>query len=116
MVKDEVGMKRFYHNMSNETKKYRTWVLLQDTIGEDDLKWLMGFGIPIRVEAPEQRFDTASGKTYTVYGKTRYTLDTTTDRQRDMLVLKYGKDVVLIQEEIVLPGTISTCTLSGISW
>jgi hypothetical protein len=110
-------MKRFYHNMSNEPKKYRTWMLNSDyVIGEDDFKWLMAFDIPIRIDKPEQTFTTASGRSHTIYGKANYTLDTTTDKQRDMLVLKYGNDIVLIQEEIVLPGTMSTCTLSDITW
>ena len=109
-------MKRFYHNLSNEVKKYRTWILTVDSVGEADFKWLLAFDIAIRVEAPEHTFDTQSGGKHTVYGKPTYTVDTWTDKQRDMLVLKYGNDAVLIQEELVLPGTISTCTLSGITW
>ncbi len=109
-------MRRFYHNMSNEPKKYRTWIIAQETMGEDDFKWLMAFDIPVRIDKPEQTFNTASGRQHTIYGKPTFTCDTTTDKQRDMLVLKYGNKAVLIQEEIVLPGTMSTCTLSDITW
>lgn len=110
-------MKRFYHNMSNEPKKYRTWMLAHDyVLGEDDFKWLTAFGIPIRIDKPEHSFATSNGKQHTVYGTPSYTLDTTTDKQRDMLVLKYGNNIILLQEEIVMPGTMSTCTLSDITW
>ena len=109
-------MKRFYYNMSNEPKKYRTWLLLQDSVTEADFKWLKAFDIPIRIEAPEHTFDTTGGSAHTVYGKPRYTLDTTTDKQRDMLMLKYSPNILLIQEETILPGSMSTCTLSGVTW
>lgn len=102
--------------MSNEPKKYRTWLIAQETIDEADFKWLMAFDIPVRIEAPEHKFDVVGGGQQIVYGKRTYTCDTTTDKQRDMLILKYGNNAVLIQEEIVLPGTISTCTLSSVTW
>ena len=102
--------------MSNEIKTYRTWILAVDNIGEADFKWLTAFDIPVRIEAPEHKFDTTNGGTYTVYAKKTITCDTTTDKQRDMLILKYGNDAVLIQEEHILPGTMSTCTLSTLTW
>ena len=109
-------MKRFYHNTSNEPMKYRTWILAVDNMGEADFKWLTAFDIPVRIEAPEHEFGTTNGGTHRIYGKKTITCDTTTDKQRDMLILKYGNDAVLIQEEIVFPGSISTCTLSSITW
>lgn len=103
--------------MSNETMKYRTWIIAQDKIEEDDFKWLEAFDIPIRIDRPEHTFATSSGNsTHTIYGKPMYTCDTTTDKQRDMLVLKYGNKAVLLQEEIVFPGSMSTCVLSDITW
>jgi hypothetical protein len=96
---------------------FRTWMLNSDyVIGEDDFKWLKAFGIPIRIDKPEHTFDTVTGRQHTVYGKPVYTLDTTTDKQRDMVVLKYGNQALLMQEEHVLPGTTSTCTLDRIVW
>lgn len=109
-------MKRFYHNMSNEPKKYRTWLITQESIGEADFKWLRAFDIPIRIDRPEQEFDSLGGTTHKIYGRVMYTCDTTTDKQRDMLVLKYGNNAVLLSEEVVMPGTISTSTLSGVTW
>ena len=85
-----------------------------DSLDESDFKWLHGFGIPVRIDKPEHTFDTSSGRKHTVYGKPSFTCDTTTDKQRDMLVLKYGNLALLIQEEFVLPGTI--CTLDRIVW
>lgn len=109
-------MKRFYHNTSNETMKYRTWIIAQEKIEDDDFKWLKAFDIPIRIDRPSHEFETLNGTKQAIYGKTVYTCDTTTDKQRDMLVLKYGNNAVLIQEEIVFPGSISTCTLSSLTW
>lgn len=98
---------RSYFNMTNETVKFRTWLLLQPTVGEDDFKWLKAFNIPIRIDRPEHTFETMSGSSHTVAGTPRYTIDTTTDKQRDMLILKYGNNVLLIQETTVLPNTIN---------
>ena len=110
-------MRRFYQNLSNEPMTFRTWMLLVDSVGEADFKWLKAFGIQIKIDQPSHTFDTINGKsTHTVTGKPAYTLDTTTDKQRDMVVLKYGNQALLIQEEHVLPGSISTCTLDRIVW
>jgi hypothetical protein len=110
-------MKRYHHNNTNEPMTFRTWMLDSNyVIGEDDFKWLKAFDIPIRIDAPTHDFTTSSGQTVTVQGKTTYTLDTTTDKQRDMLMLKYGSDIVLIQEEHVLPFSMSACTLDRIVW
>ena len=102
--------------MSNEPMKYRTWMLIKEPLVEADFLWLKGFDIGIRIEQPTHTFDTTAGGTHTVYGKRTITLDSTTDKQRDMIVLKYGGDAILLQEEIVLPNTISTCTLSELNW
>lgn len=102
--------------MSSEPKMYRTWLLTIDTVEKADFLWLKGFDIPIRIDAPEQEFDSLGGRSHKIYGKPMYTCDTTTDKQRDMLILKYGNNAVLLSEEIVLPGTMSTCTLSGVTW
>jgi len=107
-------MKRYYQNLGHEPIKYRTWILNIETVNEADFKWLKAFDIPIRVDRPEQEFDSFGGQTHKIYGKPMYTVDTTTDKQRDMLVLKYGNDAILLSEDIVLPGTISTCMLSEI--
>lgn len=109
-------MKRFYLNMSNETMKYRTWILTKENLDESDFLWLKSLNIGIRIEHPSHTFDTTNGGKRSIYGKRTVTLDSTTDKQRTMILLKYGDDAVLIQEEIVFPGSMSTCTLSSISW
>ena len=107
-------MKRYHQNFSNEPMTFRTWMLMVDSVDESDFLWLKAFDIPIRIEAPEHKFDTVNGATYTVYAKPTYTLDTQTDKQRDMIVLKYGNTAMLIQEEIVSGQ--GMCTLSEIKW
>lgn len=109
-------MRRVHFNQSNSTICFRTWLLLQDTVDESDYKWLNAFDIKIRIDQPTHEFTTTSGGVHKIAGKLTITLDTTTDRQRDMLVLKYGNSVVLIQEEIVLPGSMSECVLDRIVW
>jgi hypothetical protein len=104
-------MKRYHHNATDEPMTFRTWMLKSSyVIGEDDFIWLKAFGIPIRIEADRQTFDTPNG-TYRYAGHRTITLDTTTDKQRNMLMLKYGSDIVLLQEEHVLPNSMSVCTL-----
>jgi hypothetical protein len=110
-------MKRYHHNATNEPMTFRTWMLNSDyVIGEADFIWLKAFDIPIRIDTPTHDFTTVSGQTVTVQGKPMYTLDTTTDKQRNMLVLKYGPDIVLIQEEHVISNSFSVCTLDRIVW
>lgn len=107
---------RAHFNQTNKPMTFRTWMLLQDTVDEADFKWLKAFDIPIKIDRPSHTFDMSTGSTHTIYGKTKITLDTTTDKQRDMLILKYGNNVVLLSEEYVLPNSMSLCTLDRIDW
>ena len=109
-------MKRGHFNQTTEPITFRTWILDRETVGEDDFLWLKAFNIPIRIDRPSHEFTTPIGGSHTVYGKPTFTLDTTTNKQRDMLVLKYGNDVVLLLEETLLPNSISVCTLDRINW
>ena len=110
-------MKRFHHNGTNEPMTFRTWMLNSNyVVGEDDFKWLKAFDISIKIDKPEQTFTTATGRSHTIYGTPMYTLDTTTDKQKNMLMLKYGDQIVLLQEEHVLPNSMSVCTLDRIVW
>ncbi len=109
-------MKLHHFNQTNKPVCFRTWILAQETINEDDFKWLKAFDISIKVDQPKHTFDTSTGGTHSVYGKPLYTVETTTDKQRDMLVLKYGNHAVLLSEELVLPNSMSTCELKGITW
>lgn len=101
-------MQRHYYNMGNHPQQYRSWLLAVETITEADFKWLKAFDIPIRIDRPEQEFDSYGGQTHKVYGKPMYTVDTTTDKQRDMLVLKYGRDAILLSDIVVSPGEMSS--------
>ena len=109
-------MKRYHQNLSPETMVFRTWKLLVDSLNESDFIWLESLGIPVSIDRPEHTFDTATGRKHTIYGKASYSVETTTEKQRAMLLLKYSDTAILIQEEILLPGTMSTCTLDRINW
>ncbi len=107
---------RAHINQTTKPIMFRTWILTQDEVGEDDFKWLKAFDIPIRIEQPTHEFDVIGGGKHKVVGRRTITLDTTTDKQRDMLVLKYGSNVVMLIEEIVLPNSMQQCTLTGVTW
>lgn len=109
-------MKRYNQNLSHDPIKFCTWALLVDSITESDFIWLKSLDIPIRIDRPEHTFDVMGGGTHKVSGKASYSVETTTDKQRSMLLLKYGNLAMLIQEETLLPGAFSTCTLSDITW
>ena len=109
-------MKRYHQNLSPETMVFRTWKLLVDSLNESDFVWLKSLEIPVSIDRPEHTFDVMGGGTQTIYGKASYSVETTTEKQRVMLLLKYSNTALLMQEEIVLPGTMSTCTLDRIVW
>lgn len=109
-------MKRIHRNFTNEIKTFRTWSLMVDSMDESDFKWLHGFEIPVRIERPEHKVDVMGGGQQIFYGKPSFTCDTHTDKQRNMLVLKYGNLAVLIQEEVVLPNSQSVCVLDKVVW
>ena len=102
-------MKRYHQNFTNQPITFRTWMLIKEDINESDFLWLKAFDIPIRIEQPTHDFEVIGGGTHKVYGKRTITLESTTDKQRNMIVLKYGNDAVLIQEETLLGQSI--CTL-----
>ena len=89
-------------------------MLVKEDIIEADFIWLKALGIPIRIDQPTHDFEVMGGGTRKVYGKRTITLESTTDKQRNMIVLKYGNEAVLIQEETVLG--LGMCTLDRIDW
>ena len=107
-------MKRYYQNLTDEPITFRTWMLIKEDIVKADFLWLKAFGIHIRIEQPTHSFEVAGGGSHAVYGNRTVTLESSTDKQRNMIVLKYGNDAVLIQEELVLGQ--GMCTLSEIKW
>lgn len=102
--------------MSKETMRYRTWILGVESMGKADFLWLKGLNIDIRIDAPMKEFDSFGGQTHRLHGKPMYTCDTTTDKQRDMLILKYGNDAILLAETVVLPNTMTEAVLKEVSW
>ena len=103
-------------NVGTTPTCYRTWLLLQDTLDRADYLWLDGLGVTLNLDQPTHTFETLGGGTHTIAGKRTIRLESTTDKQRDMIVLKYGNTAVLLSEEIVLPGSMSVCTLDRINW
>lgn len=90
-------------NNTNKPIKTSVWTLLQDTFGPDDAKWIAGIGAFVHVDHPTHTFNTQCGGQHTVAGKPRIEITTTTDKQRDMLMLKYGDKLIKLSEVLVLP-------------
>lgn len=107
-------MTMLVQNNSNSPMQIRTWVLMKDDIDESDKIWLHAFAISIHIDRPTHTFNVSSGATHTIYGKPKITITTTEDRQRDMLILKYGNDVFLLSEEWVMAH--GQCVLDRINW
>ena len=105
-----------YINDTSRPVQYRTWVILQDSFDAADAKWIIGIGAFVHVNRPTHTFDTMDGRQHTIAGKPRIEVTTTTDKQRDMLMLKYGNSMLLVMEEYVLPNSMTTCTLKGVTW
>ena len=99
----------YFINDTNSIQHVKHWTILQDTFDESDAKWLIAFGMRVHVERPTHTFDTANGGKHTIAGKPRIEVTTTTDKQRDMLMLKYAQSAVILSEEWVMPY--QTCTL-----
>lgn len=101
-------------NDTNSIQHVKRWMIVQDTFDESDAKWMIAFGIRMHIDSPTHTFDTASGGKHTIAGKPRIEVTTTTDKQRDMLVLKYGQSAVILSEEWVMPSQMST--LKEVRW
>lgn len=95
---------------------YRSWILAQDTFDQTDYLWLNSLGVSIIIDQPAHTFETLGGGKHTIAGKRTIKLESTTDKQRNMIVLKYGGNAILISEEILLPIGSGICTLSEINW
>lgn len=96
-------MKRHHFNMTNEPVTFSTWLYLKQTLNESDFKWLKGFDISVKIDAPTHEIHDANGTTRHLQGKPLITFDTTTEKQSHMLMLKFSEDIVLLQRCVVLP-------------
>lgn len=79
-------------------QQFKTWIIGKDDFGEDDILWLRGFGITI--VPPDVTVETVSlyGHQFQVAGKkTPFGAITTTQKQEQMLSLKYGNCMLLSQ-------------------
>jgi hypothetical protein len=96
-----------YINDTNSPVEISRWAIIQETFDETDARWIVGFGMRVHVDRPTHTFDTHGGGKHTIAGKPRIEVITKTDKQRDMLVLKYGQSAVLLSREFVLPNSTS---------
>lgn len=102
-------------NYTNETVRFKTWVLFNQSITPDGAAFLKSAGIGVRVEIEPEKIDWR-GVSYSYVNKHRIEFETTCDKQETMLKLKYGKDILLVLDEMVLPNSMSMCTLSEINF
>jgi hypothetical protein len=78
---------------------YKTWLIQQDIVHEDDILWLKGHNIPAIMPEYEVREITYGNQTWKYTGPLikNFGAVTTTKKQEDMLVLKYGSCLLLNQ-------------------
>lgn len=100
-------------NNTGRPIRYRTWMTLAKLVTENHFVVLKSHNIPARYLLSSDILTASNGKQY------RYTSDnpraefeTTCEEQDTVLKLLYGKDLILVMEETVLPNTYSVCTLS----
>jgi hypothetical protein len=106
----------YFINDTNSIQHVKRWAIVQDTFDESDAKWIISFGMRVSVDRPTHTFDTMGGGRHTIAGKPRIEVVTTTDKQRNMLMLKYGASAILIQQEYVMPGSISSVNINEVRW
>jgi hypothetical protein len=94
-------------NNTNKPLVTKRWWINQDTIGEDDLKWLRRFGAQVNVDQPTHTFEVMGGGTHKIAGKLKIEVTTTTDEQQNMLMLKYSERLVLIEQFVTLPNSMT---------
>ena len=71
---------------------YKTWLIQQDDVSEDDILWLKGHNIQAIMPHREVREIVYGNQVYHYTGAVirNFGAITTTKKQEDMLVLKYG--------------------------
>lgn len=70
------------------------WQLTQDTLGPDDAKWIIGLGCRVTMRQEPIVINTSYG-TVQVAGHSHISVYTETDKQVNMLRLKYGDNLRL---------------------
>ena len=80
----------------------KRWWLSTCEITPNDVAFLVGLDIRVNVERPSQAFYTSAGQRFNVSGSAKIEFMTTTEKQETMLRLKYGTDVLLVTQELVV--------------
>lgn len=78
---------------------YKTWLIRQDEVSEDDILWLEGHNIQAIMPHREVREIVYGNQVYHYTGAVirNFGAITTTKKQEDMLMLKYGDSILLNQ-------------------
>lgn len=97
----------------NNVRTIKTWRVF-DWV-PDDAGWLEQQGIRYRVATNNIPVAVGNSVTY-VRGDMGLSVETDTPEQELMLKLKFEPGLVLMLEEIVLPGMSNLCTLSEIGY
>ncbi len=92
---------------------YKTWIIYQDDVNQDDLIWLKAFGISPILPEHEVREITYGNQTWHATGVRikNFGAVTTTKKQEEMLVLKYGNCLLLHQV-----ATVDDCPSVSVSY
>jgi hypothetical protein len=73
----------------------KTWQLRQDNFGPDDAAWIIGLGCRVSVKTDTIDVNVTGSQTIKVAGRTHINITTETDKQDNMLHLKYGDTLYL---------------------
>lgn len=82
----------------------KTWALIQNELGQDDLLWFTGIGVRVNVERPSHSFNDMNGGIKRIYGKPNITIESETKKQENLLQLKYGGNLLLLSDIIYTEG------------
>lgn len=95
---------RHYINQTSKPMSYRIWTLKCDSITNESGAFLASLDIKVRVTPAIQEIE-HHGKLWQFRGHAKIEIETTCKEQETMLQLKYGDDLILIEEFTVLPNS-----------
>ncbi len=103
-------MKAYWNNTSRPIE-YKTWVIDSREVTQNNLKFLKGYDISGRLVMDHETFTAANGSNYRYGSVGQAEFETTCKEQESVLQLLYGKKLILKFVEVVLPNSMSVCTL-----
>ena len=104
-------------NNTSKPVRYRTWMTRAALVTENHFVVLKSHNIPARYLINSDVLTAPNGAHYRYASSDpRAEFETTCDEQDIVLQLLYGKDLILVMEEMVLPNTYSVCTLSTLNF